>query len=522
MRVLLVEPQYRRGAKQRTPKKRVEDESLWYPPLGLLKLARYHKERGDEVLFASGLNHGPRVAGDLFGPPVERVYITTLFTFHFDTIVKTINYYRDLLGGTGSRIFVGGIMASLMPEDLFEATGIFPHEGLLTSSRALGLAGEDVNIDSLAPDYTVLDGSLYAVNETFYAYATRGCPNSCPWCGVKDIEPEYAPYLDIKPMVTRMRSEYGDLPILKLMDNNVLASDRFTHIVEDLLSLGYGRGQYTGQEVPRLRVIDFNQGVDARHMTPENTALLAKLSVRPLRVAFDNVNERESYVKAVRLAASHGFANISNYMLFNFKDAPRDLYERLMVNIALNEEFASEFPNSSRPTIYSYPMRFAPIHDNLGGSTGANRRRDHVQGDADEGRNWLENPVWTRRFIRNVEIMKGAAHGAISSTPSLARRTIGETFEEFLANLYMPEKLLRYRNRYERKVYDFEPERAPGTGDIEEFRRFILGLLSEQSERFFLFHRAVSRNLVSVSRKAVEACEEPESKKWLKIYTETN
>ena len=43
------------------------------------------------------------------------------------------------------------------------------------------------------------------------------------------------------------------------------------------------------------------------------------------------------YREAVRTAHRHGITEISNYILFNYKDKPEDLYERLRVNIELNE-----------------------------------------------------------------------------------------------------------------------------------------------------------------------------------------
>jgi hypothetical protein len=125
---------------------------------------------------------------------------------------------------------------------------------------------------------------------------------------------------------------------------------------------------------------------------------------------------------------------------------------------------------------------------------------------------------WTKRFVRSIEIMKGAAYGSISPTPSLARRTIGKTFKEFVANLYMPEELLRFRNKYERKVYKFEPKREPGTGEIEGFREFISKLLKAKGKRFAAFHSAVSKNSKKAIRESLQSSGDGELKKWLYYY----
>ena len=244
LRVLLVEPEYRRGKPKRFTEAnsgtqtRRDDAALWYPPLGLMKLATFHKNRGDEVYFVQGCNESTFHRGDLFASPElwDRVYITTLFTHSFDKIVKTIKFYLEAVGGTVDKVRVGGIMASLMPNDIFEATGVYPTTGVLNSPSALGLRGK-TNIDLLPADYSLLDARLYAINDTYYAYTTRGCTNACPWCGAPKIEPEYVPYIDIKPAIRALRKEYGDKSTLILMDNNVLDSEFLEKIIDDLIAL---------------------------------------------------------------------------------------------------------------------------------------------------------------------------------------------------------------------------------------------------------------------------------------------
>ena len=478
------------------------DQSLWYPPLGLMKLATFHKRLGDEVDFAIGCDKSKLSTTDEFQPAAlwDRIYITTLFTFHFDRVVDTIEFYKEAVGGTVGKIYVGGIMASLMPDAIGEKTGVYPITGILNSPARIDLPG-DTDIDLLPPDYSLLDKPLYAINDTYYAYATRGCVNKCAWCGVPKLEPQFAPYMDIKPMIEAMRAEYGDKPLLKLMDNNLVASEHLELIVNDLVELGYGRGSLTDDR--KHRVVDFNQGLDATYLTEARMKLLAQLNISPMRIAFDRAREEADYVRAVKLAHSYGVRKFSNYMLYNWNDTPSDLYKRLMVNIRLNEELGRRGKRGEHKTqIYSYPMRFAPIDEKQG--EGANRHRDYFV-DARAGkRNWLTNPIWTPRFVRNIEIMKGAAHGAISPTPSLARRTIGNSFRTFLANLYMPEELLRYRNQHEAHVYPHEPKRPPGTGKVERFRGFILRLLGKRDEDTRAFHNAVAPNRTAAVREAMD------------------
>ena len=530
MNILLVEPEYRRLttskrkllAAHRTgaiaeAKASRDDETLWYPPLGLLKLARFHRQRGDNVEFAIGCDPTFVPNATLFSQTHlwDRVYITTLFTYDFAKIVRTISYYRDAVGGTTGKVFVGGIMATLMADALFEQTGVYPIPGVLRSASQLRLKGH-TDIDLLPPDYSILSPELYAINDTYYAYTSRGCTNSCPWCGVPRLEPEFIPYIDIKPTILALRKEYGDKGRLKLMDNNVLASPELGRIVTDLVELGYGKGSYTRTQPPRQRVVDFNQGVDATYMSEEVMKLLARINIAPMRIAFDRGAEKKQYVAAVEIAHKHGCTDFSSYMLYNYQDSPRDLYDRLMVNVELNEQWVQDGQRARRGQIYSYPMRYAPIDESCG--VRANQRRDFVAPVSARQRNWLKNPAWTKRFVRNIEIMKGAVHGAISSTPSLARRTIGLSFEEFLANLYMPEEMLRNRNKHEKRIYDGEPKRRPGNGNVEDFRAFILRLLRRQKDEFWQFHEAVSENTVEAIRGYLACCKDKGTRRWLRFY----
>lgn len=528
MRVLLVEPQYRRQGLREdleavdTPsehngRSRIPaDNSLWYPPLGLMKLARFHNDRGDEVKFVSGCDAKVASLPDLFSPGArwDRVYIATLFTFNWDTIVRTISFYKQAVGGTVQNIFIGGIMASLMPQDLFEETGIYPITGILNSPSQIRLSRNEI-IDQMVPDYEILDPRKYAINETYYGYTSRGCVNQCSWCGVPKIEPTFVPYIDIKPMIRSLREKHGDKPYLKLMDNNVLASPKLEKIISDLEELGYGRNCFTEARPARQRIVDFNQGLDASYLDERRMKLISKLNLRPMRIAFDRASEKMQYIKAAMLAQSYGVTDFSNYMLYNWKDNPRDLYERLVVNIRLNEE-SRKAKKKGFVSIYSYPMRFAPIEKE--GSNSANRKRDVFRGEDAGNRNWLDDATWTQRFVRNIEIMKGAAHGAISPTPALAWRTIGKSYEEFLTNLYMPERLLRNRSKHERHVYRFEPNRPPGDGKVEEFRDFMLRLLKQNNERFRFFHDSISANSTERIRRAMRHCNDGEILQWLPFY----
>jgi hypothetical protein len=124
-RILLVEPGYKNK----------------YPPLGLMKIAQYHGDRGkgDHVRFIKGEDRSVMLEH------WDRIYITTLFSFEFAKIAETIDFAIDVVHGQTQRIFVGGIAASLMHEIFLKEPrwrGIRFIKGLLDQppAKALGSA----------------------------------------------------------------------------------------------------------------------------------------------------------------------------------------------------------------------------------------------------------------------------------------------------------------------------------------------------------------------------------------------
>lgn len=81
------------------------------------------------------------------------------------------------------------------------------------------------------------------------------------------------------------------------MDNNILASSKLSEIVDDLVSLGFERNNKSYKKIQGKRVVyqtrrvDFNQGIDARLLTEDKMAQLARLEIQPLRIAFDHADE---------------------------------------------------------------------------------------------------------------------------------------------------------------------------------------------------------------------------------------
>lgn len=478
MRVLLVEPNYKNK----------------YPPMGLMKISTYHKMLGDEVRFVKGVD--PNVDAAVW----DRIYITTLFTFDFSISAETILHYMRLVDDVSS-LYVGGIMASLMPESIVEATGIDRSHiltGLFTDTSVVG-DNNDINVDQLPLDYDILEdvNYKYPAGDNYFAYTTRGCPNHCSFCAVPILEPNFHVTNNIVEQIKVIDQKYGPKQHLLLLDNNVLNTPNLESLVDDLCAAGFGRDakyvdpgtynivmmryhngdraefldkkmiayldkfkkrikspekldtflqivigaedaeDYAGymlehedelspivekyrSKTPKARYLDFNQGVDGRKINDDNMTQLARLAIKPLRIAFDDIKLKDTYCAAVRTAHRHGIKEISNYILFNYKDKPEDLYERLKINIELNRELGIQ--------IFSFPMKYSPINRTDRSYIGVN---------------------WTKKSIRAISAILQVTKGVVAAGSDFFYKAFGNTLEEYFELLAMPRELIMFRHHFE-------------------------------------------------------------------------
>lgn len=500
MRVLLVEPNYKNK----------------YPPMGLMKISTYHKMLGDEVRFVKGYDH------EVDEETWDRIYVTTLFTFDFDVDVETINHYK-LLANNIKDLYVGGIMASLMPDRIVAATGIDRSHiltGLFTDTSVVG-DDNNINVDELPLDYDILEqiDYKYPAGDNYFAYTTRGCPNHCSFCAVPILEPYFHVTNNIIDQIRTIDERYGPKQHLLLLDNNVLNTTDLKGLVDDLCEAGFGRGakyvdpgayaivmmryrrgdradfldrkiaayldsfkkrikshemleaflqivigaedaedyaQYMldheeelspiidkyRSKAKKARYLDFNQGVDGRKINDENMEQLARLAIRPLRIAFDDIRLKDVYCNAVRTAHRHGIREISNYILFNYKDKPEDLYERLRVNIELNQELGIQ--------IFSFPMKYSPITETDRSYIGTN---------------------WCKKSIRAISAILQVTKGVVAAGSNFFYKAFGNNLQEYFELLAMPRELIMFRSHFE------------GNGTTAKWQTLYRNLTDEQKER---------------------------------------
>jgi len=558
-RVLLIEPNYKNK----------------YPPMGLMKIAMYHRLHGDDVVFWKGdfkefvlrqltdeciekiceverelydvndpskwrhlypiiknaikngsiqENQAFKKAREsmLFAPnwieeyrkkfrnnyylkhPIwDRVCVTSLFTFCWDETIEAIEFAKQVCKDI-SQVFVGGVMASVVPNEVEKATGIKPHVGILNITH---YPGDDLTpepfantpIDALPLDYSILEEIDYQYPETnaYYGYCTRGCVNHCKFCAVPVIEPNYCEYIPLEPRLYATDERFGQQRNLLLLDNNAFASKCFDKIIDEIHDHGFQKGgayiqpnqleisikllregwndraylrkitkivnefvennlkspkyetyyaslisnkllhDYTATKEgilnfyelikddfekqrykrPLARIVDFNQGLDARLATPERMKKLSTIAINPLRIAFDAWETRKHYVKAIKLASQFGINQLSNYILYNFTDQPIDLYNRLLINIDLCDALSIN--------IYSFPMKYHPIADPQWFSN-----RDFI------------GEHWSRKSIRTVQAVLNSTHGKIGKGRTFFFKAFGRNQEEFSDLIMMPEAFI--------------------------------------------------------------------------------
>lgn len=182
-------------------------------------------------------------------------------------------------------------------------------------------------IDAMLPDY-----SIYPQYEFAIGFLSRGCIRNCPWCVVPRKEGSLRKYDDIE------RIHQGRKHLV-LMDNNFLAND-FEFIKEQIAKAN------------KLKLsIDFNQGLDARLVTPEIAKILASAKWRAttgnngyIRFSCDTMSCIEPVKSAVRMLREVGYrGEIFCYILA--KDVPSAL-ERIAI--------LTEFDRKIHPFVMPY------------------------------------------------------------------------------------------------------------------------------------------------------------------------
>jgi len=175
----------------------------------------------------------------------DRVYVTTLFTFYWKQTKEAIEFSKKVVNSLDN-LFVGGVAASLIPKIIAEDTGLDIKKNIITGllDRPGILDDNNIVIDEITPDYSILEtiDHQYPLDTGFLTYMTRGCTRTCSFCAVPKLEPIYKDKISVSDQLNLIKKKHGERKDLILMDNNVLGSPKFSEIISEIISMGFGKG----------------------------------------------------------------------------------------------------------------------------------------------------------------------------------------------------------------------------------------------------------------------------------------
>lgn len=532
-RILLVEPEYKNK----------------YPPIGLMKIATYHRKKNDYVEFYKGKAPYTSIVN------FDRVYITTLFTFHYEVTVSTIRHYLNYMHE--DCVYVGGISATLLYEKYKKDLGINNViTRQLTSSSLIGYK-DAINIDELPLDYDILDDIKYKYpsGDNIFLYTTRGCPRDCEFCAVTTLEPKFENTNSIISQIETITKKYGDKRNVLIMDNNILYSKELDKIVQDLNTVGYinnipnyiepnyveimlskidrrrklknrydkqveelfdflntFKGRYKSKELTiryneildyinneknkikainkvkdetieiiekyrfkrkLQRYVDFNQGLDARLLSKEKMAILSNIPIKPFRLAYDHINEDKIYKKAFNNAYSYGVRYFSNYILYNYKDSPNDLWERLHKTILLYE-------HKTDIQAFSFPMKYVPTNKT---------NRAYI------------GKKWNKKFLSAVNVIINVTKGVVAKEKDFFYEAFGSNKMEFIEILTMPNEFIKHRMLFKKSGHIKKWKRKYNNLDSKE-KKILLKYLCRLTDKSKITNKKIISiiNLYSVTK----------------------
>lgn len=249
------------------------------PNLALMKLAHWHKARGDSVHLARS------PSADMFEPSYHQVYGSALFAWSKPVVQRLKDAFPDaVVGGTG--------------------------------------VGEWTTVEEVIGEgeYENYDYSIYPEYQYSIGFTQRGCRLNCGFCVVpkKEGKPR-----SVNTVSSIWRPETPRS--LVLLDNDFFGQpeaqwrDRIGEICE---------GGFK---------VNFNQGINIRMITPESAAAIASVryynvsfTSRRLYTAWDNLGQEKVFFKGLEILKEAGVqpSHLMVYMVIGYK--PGETMEEIL------------------------------------------------------------------------------------------------------------------------------------------------------------------------------------------------
>lgn len=216
------------------------------PNLALMRISSFHKNKGHRVeLVRCNVSYykNKRNSTGLKVTAYDKVYVSAVFKGTIDSVQIFSDKDNVTFGGTGIDLKIN------LP----------------------------CSIEACDPDY-----SIYPENDTAYGFISRGCNRKCYFCVVPQKEGR------VHQVEYDLNRIIGGFKKVKFMDNNFLQLPN--HL--DLLS----------QLAEKKIKCQFNQGLDIRLITEENSIALSKLSyLGDYIFAFDDWGYRRAVARKMEL-----------------------------------------------------------------------------------------------------------------------------------------------------------------------------------------------------------------------------
>lgn len=561
-KVLLIEPNYKNK----------------YPPMGLMKIATYYRQHGDDVRFYKGdmkllavelicedlINHLEILYPDTFwkdyypilfdfiklgkysildaneifsdedireavkeyrnkyrnkeyftNPKFDKVGITTLFTFGWKITIETINFAKQLCKNIND-VMVGGIMSSMLPDEVYKVTGIHPHVGLLNQPGDID-EGDPTIIDELPLDYSILEeiDYKYPANNAYFVYMTRGCINKCKFCAVPKLEPVYCDFISLKKRMDVTDERFGKQKDLLLLDNNVLASKSYNRIIDEIKECGFQKGAtYTAPNEYEIMIKNLEDSFNDRAYTRKAVKIykdiMERLDDETVKKEFyikleqhhclymytatkENILDLDEYVRPLynethkkpsqrkrivdfnqgidsRLITDENMKKLSEINISPLRIAfdhwsLRKIYEK-SIRIAVNNGIKSLsnyllYNFEDRPEELYYRLKMnVDLCEELDASIYSFPMKYHPINDKEffSNRDYI-GKHWNRKFIRAVQAVLNSTKGKIGKGKEFFEEAFGHDVDEFYKILWMPETFIIYRRIYDEDLRNRLAER---------------------------------------------------------------
>ena len=240
-----------------------------FPNLPLMKLAAWHKQKGDTVEWYE----------PLFSGHMDKVYMSKVFSFTPD-YPYYINSDEVVKGGSGYCI------------SLVDGKEEFD------KSRHFDLPKE---IEHIYPDYSIYYDKIPEVRDTAYGFLTRGCPCDCDFCHVAQKEGKCS----IK--VANLSEFWIEQKNIVLLDPNITACRDWKELFQQLIE--------------SKAWIDFTQGLRIHMMTDEKAEMLKQMKVKQVHFAWDRYEDKDIVIpkfKAFKEITGWDKRKLPVYVLVNF------------------------------------------------------------------------------------------------------------------------------------------------------------------------------------------------------------